>query len=396
MVINDDSLADHNEAPLEMEEKRDEHSTLAAESNLHEIFDEEVQHAPDCDLQETQLDNTSTNVNDKTALWIHKFTKRNKNWLTLVKILTVLIVYSVIGAFIFLAIEGEHEQTQMVVINKERYILLGELYQLTRNQTGLNDYRRWIFEVFKHLDRYEKQLYDSYHESNVVNNKGHKWEFWNTLFYCGTVYTTIGYGHITPSTDLGRAITIVYALIGIPIFLLLLTDSGQLLSRVLNLMWAYMHRVYLKSLRSGFIWWICKRCCKKQTPEDCERTSENGGNSVILDLDNYNDVLDLPLSVALTILITYMFIGASIYNLWEEEWSFFESFYFVFISMSTIGFGDYIPKHPMYMMATILYLVFGLALMSMCLNVMQIKLTEISRKIIASIRTKSGETIFRP
>lgn len=56
-------------------------------------------------------------------------------------------------------------------------------------------------------------------------------------------------------------------------------------------------------------------------------------------LQNYeiDDEFNLPISVAIVMLLTYMIFGASIYALWEQDWSFFESFYFVFISISTIG-----------------------------------------------------------
>lgn len=45
-----------------------------------------------------------------------------------------------------------------------------------------------------------------------------------------------------------------------------------------------------------------------------------------------DDEFNLPISVAITILIVYIFVGAAAYNAWER-WGFFESFYFVFISM---------------------------------------------------------------
>jgi hypothetical protein len=56
-----------------------------------------------------------------------------------------------------------------------------------------------------------------------------------------------------------------------------------------------------------------------------------------------DDEFNLPISVAIVILLIYIFVGAIIYWTWEE-WGFFESFYFVFISMSTIGFGDFVPQ----------------------------------------------------
>lgn len=56
-----------------------------------------------------------------------------------------------------------------------------------------------------------------------------------------------------------------------------------------------------------------------------------------------DDEFNLPISVAIFILLVYIFCGATVFYVWES-WGFFESFYFVFISMSTIGFGDFVPQ----------------------------------------------------
>lgn len=58
------------------------------------------------------------------------------------------------------------------------------------------------------------------------------------------------------------------------------------------------------------------------------------GNLEYYEID---DEFNLPISVALVMLMTYMLFGAFIFCSWEQEWTFFESFYFVFISISTIG-----------------------------------------------------------
>lgn len=102
-----------------------------------------------------------------------------------------------------------------------------------------------------------------------------------------------------------------------------------------------------------------------------------------------DDEFNLPISVALFILILYMFAGAVVYYYWEN-WDFFASFYFVFISMSTIGFGDYVPRHPICMIVSIIYLVFGLALMSMCINVVQVKLSDTFRQASAKLGATIG------
>uniref|UniRef100_A0A183BX24 Ion_trans_2 domain-containing protein n=1 Tax=Globodera pallida TaxID=36090 RepID=A0A183BX24_GLOPA len=60
------------------------------------------------------------------------------------------------------------------------------------------------------------------------------WSFTDSVLFCFTVITTIGYGNVAPKTFPGQMFCILYALIGIPFTLLAIADLGKFLSEILE------------------------------------------------------------------------------------------------------------------------------------------------------------------
>lgn len=61
---------------------------------------------------------------------------------------------------------------------------------------------------------------------------GQQWKFTGAFYYATTVLTTIGYGHSTPSTIAGKLFTMCYAMIGIPLGLVMFQSIGERVNRL--------------------------------------------------------------------------------------------------------------------------------------------------------------------
>ena len=53
--------------------------------------------------------------------------------------------------------------------------------------------------------------------------------------------------------------------------------------------------------------------------------------------------VQVPLYVSLVLIAGYVSLGALMFGLWEDSWDFLIGSYFCFVTLSTIGFGDFVP-----------------------------------------------------
>ncbi|XP_078255226.1 potassium channel subfamily K member 1-like [Rhinoraja longicauda] len=170
------------------------------------------------------------------------------------------------------------------------------------------------------------------HGVSVLNNSSGKWnwDFTSSLFFAATVLTTTGYGHTVPLSDGGKAFCIIYSVIGIPFTLLFLTSMVQ---RVVVLV--TRRPIHYIHTRWGY---------RKQSV-----------------------ALVHALLLGLLLILCFFLIPAAVFTQLEKNWSFLESIYFCFISLSTIGLGDYVPGEvvhqrlrELYKLAITVYLMIGL------------------------------------
>jgi len=109
--------------------------------------------------------------------------------------------------------------------------------------------------------------------------------------------------------------------------------------------------------------------------------------------DDENEKVSVPLTITMIILTGYIIIGAVIFFEFEG-WDLIASSYFCFITLATIGFGDYVPgQNPdtsantvtLQLVVTFIYILLGMSILAMSFDLMQeeiiAKFTWIGKKL---------------
>ena len=69
-----------------------------------------------------------------------------------------------------------------------------------------------------------------YLEIIIIEKQPHKagpqWKFAGSFYYALVVLSLIGYGHSTPKTQMGKGFTMGYAMLGIPITMIMFQARG--------------------------------------------------------------------------------------------------------------------------------------------------------------------------
>jgi hypothetical protein len=108
----------------------------------------------------------------------------------------------------------------------------------------LEDFRDKIIEISHHHKYTGKDC-----------EEASRWSFFSSLLFTISTMSTVGYGHVAPLTWEGRVITICYALIGIPIFMVCLANLSRTLKRLFELLYVKLEainpvRKYLSDCKS--------------------------------------------------------------------------------------------------------------------------------------------------
>nr|XP_006122109.1 potassium channel subfamily K member 1 [Pelodiscus sinensis] len=235
------------------------------------------------------------------------------------------LLYLVFGAVVFSSVELPYEDLLRQELRKLKRRFLEEHECLSEHQ--LEQFLQRALEA------------SNYGVSVLGNASGNwNWDFTSALFFASTVLSTTGYGHTVPLSDGGKAFCIIYSVIGIPFTLLFLT--------------AVVQRIIVYVTRRPILYFHIRWGFSKQIVAII--------HAVILGFVTVS---------------CFFFIPAAVFSVVEDDWNFLESFYFCFISLSTIGLGDYVPGEgynqkfrELYKIGITCYLLLGLIAMLVVLE----------------------------
>ncbi|KAK2890493.1 hypothetical protein Q8A73_018793 [Channa argus] len=211
---------------------------------------------------------------------------------TVMAVFVVVVAYLVAGGLVFQALEQPFENNQKITITAEKAAFLQK-----HSCVSPDELEHSVDAVNAGVNPTGDTSYNSSH-----------WDLGSAFFFAGTVITTIGYGNIAPSTEGGKIFCILYAIFGIPLFGFLLAGVGDQLGTI-----------FVKSIAK------------------VEKMFRNKHNQISL----------TKIRVASTLLfilagcILFVTIPAVIFK-YIEGWTALESTYFVVITLTTVGIGDYV------------------------------------------------------
>lgn len=256
------------------------------------------------------------------------------------------IGYAVLGAQIYMALELPKEaeryadkQAAATKLNATVEYLAYNFYTSLNNPDPNKNLGKQAFEdlAFTNLQAYCKNLIDAVDNNNydgTVDGWYWAWNFPNTLLFTLSIMTTIGYGQIAPKSFAGQMFTFPYALIGMPLLMVFLGNLGGLMADATKLSFS----------RLCCRWCRIRRLVSERIPGMNPRKYKKVIDDVIGEEDYMpTDQIEIPIILLITTVCFYLLVGAYLFNIWEE-WTFTVAGYFSFVTLATIGFGDYYPE----------------------------------------------------
>ncbi|KRY19440.1 TWiK family of potassium channels protein 7 [Trichinella patagoniensis] len=283
------------------------------------------------------------------VLSIRKFVHYFKLSLPHVALVVVCMVYAILGALVFYYIEAQNE----------RFVKSDKIQRIVDSTPSkrLHDLKVVLCEAFE-TDFVTVDMidYSSSGDANEISNS--VWTIQSSVFFAITTMVTIGYGNVVPMTAEGRLLCIMFALFGCPLAIITIGNLGKFLSETVVFLYNKIQRGKMLLMKNIAIRFPLLKGLNNY--DNFETTSLTYEDIVV-------DDTGISAFFVLSIFVFYNAAGALLFTS-MERWSFMDSLYFCFISISTVGFGDFVPKNDPWYIILYCYTALGIAITTMCID----------------------------
>lgn len=263
----------------------------------------------------------------------------------------LVVGYTIVGAFGFMYIESAQESTQLRKVEVGSKLCVENLW---KNVEELNTFNETAFKNAIDSTLIDCQellvgcIKKGYNGASVVD----LWTFPAALMFSLSIITMIGYGNMVPRTQIGKGVTVVYAVFGIPLYILYFMNMGKILAQTFKWIYTSLYR--------------------------CTAEPRDGSNSEDEEEVRRERVI-VPSTACLWVIGGYVLTGTIMFAEWEK-WDYLDSTYFCVTSLCKIGMGDFVPGaniqestsgNQTKLVINYLYILLGLGLVAMCYNLMR-------------------------
>eukprot|EP00062_Callorhinchus_milii_P019252 gi/632973586/ref/XP_007903225.1/ PREDICTED: potassium channel subfamily K member 2 isoform X1 [Callorhinchus milii] len=261
-------------------------------------------------------------------------------WKTVSAIFLLVVLYLIVGATVFKALEQPNESSQRTTIIVEKLEFLEK--HLCVDSMDLELLIQNVVEAIS----------AGVNPAGNSSNQTSHWDLGSSFFFAGTVITTIGFGNVSPSTEGGKIFCIIYALLGIPLFGFLLAGVGDQLGTIFGKGIAKVEDVFLSSSSTSNATYQTAHFhhsldTRKYEKKPSLRPGSKHHSKFRVERLQKWQISQTKIRVISTVIfilfgcLLFVAIPAIIFK-HIEGWTTLESIYFVVITLTTIGFGDYV------------------------------------------------------
>lgn len=252
----------------------------------------------------------------------------------------LVVGYTIVGAFTFQYVETLEDSPTYKNVSTSLENTVSQLWNMSLTFNVFNK-SVYINEVDYALKNFQDHLVYNIKKGYDGRQPLEIWTIPTALMFSLSIITMIGYGNMVPRTSWGKGVTVIYAVIGIPLYVLYFLNMGEVLAGSFRFVYTWLYN-----------------CSTERDENDPPRR------------------VVVPSTACLWVIGGYVLTGAIMFAAWEN-WSYLDSTYFCVTSLCKIGLGDLVPGaaskygNETKLVINFIYMLVGLGLVAMCYNLLR-------------------------